>query len=239
MKANLQRDVYTVIAEKSGYRTIQFTVDLNESLVYTVVFWDYNTGEIIPWDIEEGTQTDVETYHNTMSGISDTAPSTPTDSNWYGIHFIVIDSTTKQLYNGEITVQIYAIKGISRANLWHDNVVIPIDSLIINGSEYWWMTEDQINDIIGKQMWEYLSGFQIVFGNKVMTIPAGRCKNMFYNLTIYTDGSEAAIYGQNNAWYQSGYLGPNPLSSQLVSLLIPLMVFMLVMKMIDAISRRR
>ena len=238
---NLQRDVYTVIAEKSGYRTIQFTVDLNESLVYTVVFIDVDTGELIPWDVESGSQSDVETYHDTMSSVEYSPPSVPTDSTWYGIHFVIVDSSTKQLYQGDVNVWIYCVKGISRANFWHDNVEIPIDSLTIsNGSEYWWMSEEDLNNLIGKQLWEYISAFRIYFGNKVMTIPASRCRNMFYNLTIYTDGNEAAMFGYNNpGTYTSGYLGPNPLSSQLVSLLIPLMVFMLVMKMIDAISRRR
>ena len=238
---NLERDVYTVVAEKSGYRTIRFTVDLNESLVYTVVFWDYNTGEIIPWDIEEGTQTDVETYHDTMSNITYSPPSTPTDSTWYGIHFVIVDSNTKQLYQGDVNVWIYCVKGISRANFWHDNVEIPIDSLTIsNGSEYWWMSEEDLNNLIGKQLWEYISAFRIYFGNKVMTIPASRCRNMFYNLTIYTDGNEAAMFGYNNpGTYTSGYLGPNPLSSQIFSLILPLMIFMLVMKLIDSITRRR
>jgi len=237
---NLIRDVYTIVAEKKDYKTIRFTVDLNESLVYTVVFVDYNTGEIIPWDVETGSQSDVQTYHDTMTNNVTAPPSIPDVSKWYGIHFVVINASSKKLYTGTINVLIYCVKGISRANLWHDTVTIPIQSLSISGEEYWWISEDELNQIIGKQLWEYPSAFKIVYGSKTMTIPVDRCANRYYNLTIYTDGDEADIFGYNNdITYQSGYLGPNPLSSQLVSLLIPLMVFMLVMKMIDAISRRR
>jgi len=227
-----------VVAEKSGYRTITFTVDLNETITYTVVFIDVDTGELIPWDVESGSQSDVETYHDTMQS-SNAPPNIPSADTWYGLHFKVIDSNTKQIYASPIAVEIYCVKGIGKG-LWHDNVEIPIDTITIEGEEFWWITEDNLNNVIGKQIWEYVSAFRLYFANKVFTIPAERCKNMWYNITIYTDGNDAAIFGTNNpGTYSSGFLGSNPLSSQIFSLILPLMIFMLVMKLIDSITRRR
>jgi hypothetical protein len=160
---------------------------------------------------------------NALAQARNQTPPTPSVSgNFYGFHFIVTDSSGKNLVNAQ--VQILAAKSINKV-LWQDTSTYPLAIVNVNGSAYWYITQDDLDKALQYAgFWESFAGFKIVSGGNSMFVPAEFARNRFYEMRIVQNQN---IFGNGDVSYQGNLFG-SAQTAQLIGLLFPIMIIGLI-----------
>jgi hypothetical protein len=160
---------------------------------------------------------------------NETPPAPTTSGNFYGFHFILIDPTG-QRKSGTVTVS--AVKRVGKV-LWEDTVTVPLATVFVNGSAWWYIAESDVYKAIQiSGFWESLGGFKVTAGSNTMFVPAESAKNCFFELVIYYG---QAAFGTSNVAYSSGLFD----SSGMLAQLMPILIIAMIIGMIGQVLKRK
>jgi hypothetical protein len=125
-----------------------------------------------------------------------------------------------------------AVKRVGKV-LWEDTVTVPLATVNVNGSAWWYITEDDVFKAIQiSGFWEGFGGFKISSGSNTMIVPAESAKNCFYEVVIYYG---QAAFGTSNVAYSSGLYD----SSGMLAQLMPILIIAMIIGMIGQVLKRK
>mgnify|MGYP000577788131 CR=1 FL=1 len=213
---------YDLIVEKSGYKTLNAHIIVYSDYVYVPVFL---ANESAP--------------ANTTSGIGgvteepETTPPEPGLETWFGFKFISKASVAKN-----ITIKAKKKGAIAFHNWYYE---VPVKQLTINPGavEYVWLSEDEVNEALGYNWFEWGESFVIyVDGSKYTEIPMNTAKNAWVTIWVTEYSGNTFAYGA----FTSGGTGVEQgnivsLVVSLIPLFIILAIISMIFKMIQKLAR--
>jgi hypothetical protein len=231
---NLPAGHYQIIVQKEGYFETRLWVNLDsEKTLYVGLFKKADTGATDkPYSGGYVAPDNTTQPFDAISGARNETPPAPTTSGtFYGFHFILIDPTTGQRKSGTVTIS--AVKRIGKV-LWEDTVTVPLATVnVVNGSAWWYITEDDVFKAIQiSGFWEGFGGFKVTAGSNTMFVPAESAKNCFYELIIYYG---QAAFGTSSTVYSSGLFD----SSGMLAQLMPILIIAMIIGMISQVLKRK
>jgi hypothetical protein len=230
---NLPSGHYQIIVQKEGYFETRAWVNLDsDKTLYIGLFKKADTaGTDKPYMGGYVAPQNTTQPFNTIANARNESPPTPTVSgNFYGFHFILVDPTTGQRKSGMVTIS--AVKRIGKV-LWEDTVTVPLATVYVNGSAWWYITEQDVFKALQiSGFWEGFGGFKISSGSNTMFVPAESAKNCFYEVVIYYG---QAAFGTSSTTYSSGLYD----SSGMLAQLMPILVIAMIIGLIGQVLKRK
>jgi hypothetical protein len=230
---NLPSGHYQIIVQKEGYFETRAWLNLDsDKTLYIGLFKKADVGATDkPYTGGYVAPTNTTQPFNTVASARNETPPAPTVSgNFYGFHFIMIDPASGARASG--TISISAVKRVGKV-LWEDTVTVPLATVAVNGSAWWYIAEDDVYRALQLAgFWEGFAGFKIASGSNTMFVPAELAKNRFYELVIYHG---LAVFGSSNVSYSSGLFD----SSGMLAQLMPLLVIAMIIGMIGQVLKRK
>ncbi|MCC6004511.1 MAG: hypothetical protein LM590_09240, partial [Thermofilum sp.] len=229
---NLPAGHYQITVRKEGYFETRLWVNLDsDKTLYVGLFKKADTGGTDkPYTGGYVAPSNTTEPFSAIGGARNETPPAPTTSgNFYGFHFILIDAAG-QRKSGTVTVS--AVKRVGKV-LWEDTVTVPLATVFVNGSAWWYISEDDVFRAVQiSGFWESFGGFKIASGSNTMFVPAELAKNRFYEVVIYHG---QAIFGAAHTTYSSGLFDTGGTLAQLM----PILIIAMIIGMIGQVLKRK